>query len=189
MRKFAAFKRIYDKYALRASALVLISIVGLSAVWLREYTVSRPSRLVSSMPSAPVASAMPVQTPAPLAFVEPFDGSVLRGDSPYMPVWSDTLRLFETHSGTDYAGLGLVFACADGTVAFVGRDDLLGLTVKIDHSDGSRSTYASLSECRVSKGERVKAGDTIARSGNTALCETALGDHLHFELRRAPFVE
>ncbi len=182
---FAVVKRVYDKYALRVSALVLIAIIGLGAVWFREYLVSRPLGFEPGVAVAPSVSVSPALTPVPLVYSEPFDGSVLRGDSPHMPVWSDTLLLFETHSGVDYAGSGEVRACADGTVAFVGRDDLFGLTVEIDHPDGARSVYSSLSECRVSVGERVRGGDAIARSGDTALCEAALGDHLHFELRGA----
>ena len=57
----------------------------------------------------------------------------------------------------------------------------MGTTVVISHDGGYTTRYASLSqEVSVKPGDWVTAGQVIGTVGNTALLETAIGDHLHF---------
>ena len=59
--------------------------------------------------------------------------------------------------------------------------DTMGTTVVMIHADGYKTTSSSLAaEVSVSVGQFVEAGMTIGTVGNTALLETALGEHLHF---------
>jgi murein DD-endopeptidase MepM/ murein hydrolase activator NlpD len=88
------------------------------------------------------------------------------------------------HGGVDYTvpeGTR-VFATADGTVRDVSsRNTGSGLTIIISHTGGYETTYSHLSRSGVHKGDRVRRGDIIARTGNTGL---SLTPHLHYEVRK-----
>jgi hypothetical protein len=89
------------------------------------------------------------------------------------------------HGGVDYTvpeGTP-VFATADGVVRdVVTRSTGAGISVEIDHGNSYRTTYNHLrtGSVRVRRGERVRRGDIIARTGNTGL---SLAPHLHYEVR------
>lgn len=85
------------------------------------------------------------------------------------------------HSGMDFrAFVGTpVQAPAAGKVVAVEQLDVRGLVVFIDHGRGVFSAYCHLSEANVRVGQMVKAGDVIAKSGNTGRTE---GPHLHWEV-------
>jgi murein DD-endopeptidase MepM/ murein hydrolase activator NlpD len=53
--------------------------------------------------------------------------------------------------------------------------------VVIDHGNGYQTTYGHLAagSVRVQRGETVRRGDIIARTGNTGL---SLAPHLHYEV-------
>ena len=85
------------------------------------------------------------------------------------------------HSGIDLVAEkgDDVMAVMDGTVTFAEYVSDTGLTVKIEHKDGSTSVYAHGSEILVDVGDEVKAGDKIMLVGSTGM---ATGPHLHFEM-------
>lgn len=85
------------------------------------------------------------------------------------------------HTGIDYAAPtgAPVVAAADGVVTFAGWNGAYGNQVKVQHEDGSVTTYAHLSSSSVSVGKSVGAGDQIGRIGSTG---NSTGPHLHFEL-------
>ena len=59
----------------------------------------------------------------------------------------------------------------------------MGTTVVIRHDGGYTTQYASLAEeVDVEVGDVVQMGDAIGTVANTALLETAQGDHLHFSV-------
>lgn len=93
-----------------------------------------------------------------------------------------SIRQGRTHNGVDYGvPIGTsVGSMASGTVIAVGRDDKSGLFVKVRHADGSTSAYAHLSEADVKQGDAVRAGQTIAKSGNSG---NSTGPHLHVTWR------
>ena len=97
--------------------------------------------------------------------------------------YDPTTRDWRTHAGIDIAAEAgtPVCAAADGVVYTTYDDDLLGTTVVIRHDGGYVTTYASLDkELAVSPGDTVALGQTVGYVGNSAMMETALGDHLHF---------
>ena len=74
-----------------------------------------------------------------------------------------------------------VTAILDGTVSSVDEDELLGKIVEVKHDNNLISVYQSLSTVDVKKGDTVKQGQVLGKSG-TSNVEKDLGDHLHFEL-------
>ncbi|MFW6238072.1 MAG: M23 family metallopeptidase, partial [Halanaerobiales bacterium] len=88
----------------------------------------------------------------------------------------------EYHEGLD---IGVwyntpVLAAANGDVEFVGFKTGYGYMVKINHGYGYETIYGHLNKIEVSKGESVRRGEIIARSGNTGRSK---GPHLHYEVR------
>lgn len=85
------------------------------------------------------------------------------------------------HAGLDLSGeFGLsVHAAAPGIVAVAARRGPYGLLVQIDHADGLVTRYAQLQMAAVEPGDRVEAGQMIARVGSTG---RSTGPHLHFEV-------
>ena len=97
--------------------------------------------------------------------------------------YNQTTRDWRVHNGVDIAAEAgtQVLAAAEGTVYTVYEDEAMGTTVVIRHQDGYVTRYASLdAEVSVKPGEDVKLGQAIGCVGQTALMESALGDHLHF---------
>ncbi|WP_296004735.1 M23 family metallopeptidase [uncultured Alistipes sp.] len=92
-------------------------------------------------------------------------------------------KTLQSHQGVDYTVPegSRVFATADGVVRDVAlRNSTSGQTVVIDHGNGYETSYSHLSKIDVRKGQQVKRGDIIARSGDTGL---SLAPHLHYEVR------
>jgi len=106
-------------------------------------------------------------------------------------------RCYDGHRGTDFPiGLGtVVVATADGTV--VGTNNgcanygglgntcggRCGNYVQIQHADGTRTLFChlQLNSLRVSRGQRVRCGQEIARSASSG---NSTGPHLHLSWQR-----
>ncbi|MFB5621260.1 MAG: peptidoglycan DD-metalloendopeptidase family protein [Nitrosopumilus sp.] len=72
-----------------------------------------------------------------------------------------------------------VHSPGDGKVRSVQRQSGFGLVIEIDHGYGYSTIYAHLSKALVKRGEKVKRGQVIAKSGNSGLSS---GPHLHYEV-------
>lgn len=88
----------------------------------------------------------------------------------------------QTHLGFDLAKLAHspIPASNDGRVIWAQDLGIYGNCVVIDHGFGLQSIYGHLSEFLVKKGDMVKKGQIIGRTGSTGL---AGGDHLHFTMQ------
>jgi len=73
-------------------------------------------------------------------------------------------------------------ALGNGTVVAVGYESGGGKYIKVRYDNGYESFYCHLQSYSVSRGQRVNAGQQIARSDNTGQWTT--GPHLHFGLKR-----
>ncbi len=120
-----------------------------------------------------------------LRFVWPVSGTILADFSTETLAYNATMGDWRIHAGIDIAAdLGSqVLAMAAGTVERVVQDDMMGVTVVLDHGDGLTSTYCNLDqELAVVVGDQVQAGDLLGTVGSTALAESALEPHLHLEV-------
>ena len=94
---------------------------------------------------------------------------------------------WRTHNGMDIqAGEGdAVKTAADGVVKSVEKDELMGVTVVIEHAGGYTTQYSSLQEDPpVAVDQQVKAGEIIGYVGSTAAAESSMGPHLHFSVSK-----
>ena len=125
------------------------------------------------------AAGKPARTAAPV------EGEVVASYSMECLSYNATTRDWRVHGGTDYAAQAgtPVKAAADGEVYTVYEDEQMGMTVVIRHDGGYTTHYASLAEgIPVQAGDKVTLGQTVGFVGNTALMETALGDHVCFRV-------
>ena len=125
----------------------------------------------------------PVTRPYPIG--RPVSGETVTDYAMDCLSYNETTRDWRTHNGIDIAADSgtTVCAAAAGTVYTVYTDDTMGTTVVIRHEGGYVTKYASLGkELSVAPGDAVEMGDAIGVVANTALIESALGDHLHFSV-------
>ncbi len=120
-----------------------------------------------------------------VTFISPVAGTVIKGHSLTVPVYSETLEAWRVHTGIDIsvAEGADVFAAAEGEVTAVYSDAMLGATVEITHKDGTKTRYSNLSpENLVAKGTEVESGAKIGCVGDSSISELAEEAHLHFEV-------
>ena len=144
-------------------------------------TVPDAEQVVNPTEPKPTVIRKPIQTASPL------EGEVVAAYAMDALSYNPTTRDWRTHDGMDLAAEAgtAVLAAADGTVYTVYEDETMGHTVVIRHQDGYVTCYASLGEdVAVAPGDTVKLGQKIGTVGNSALLESALGDHIHFSVTR-----
>ena len=73
-----------------------------------------------------------------------------------------------------------VIASIDGTVKKIGEDNILGKYVELEHENGYKTVYYSLSETAVTEGKIVTKGDVIGISGTNKI-EGSLKNNILFE--------
>ena len=86
------------------------------------------------------------------------------------------------HTGTDYKTDegSEILAAKSGDIVYSAYKGSYGYLVVIDHGNGMQTYYAHCSELLKKQGEKVNAGDVIAKVGSTG---NSTGPHLHFEVR------
>ena len=93
---------------------------------------------------------------------------------------------YRPNDGIDYCKNGKEFdvcAATSGEVTRKENDSLLGWIVSIQHESGMVTTYQSVNNIKVEKGDQVKQGDIIATSGSNVY-QSELKNHLHFILSK-----
>lgn len=73
-----------------------------------------------------------------------------------------------------------VKAAREGEVLEVGKSEIYGNYIILDHGGNWHTLYAHLSEIAVAKGQHIWGQSFIGKSGNTGKSD---GPHLHFEIR------
>jgi murein DD-endopeptidase MepM/ murein hydrolase activator NlpD len=139
------------------------------------------------------AHAAPSPVPAPTPTPTPAAHAPGAADLPALPVAGRITSGYgarpdpftgerSTHLGVDVgAPEGTpIRAPAPGVVLRAGARGGYGNEVEIDHGGGVVTVYGHASEVLVAPGERIAAGQEIARVGSTG---RSTGPHLHFEVR------
>ncbi len=130
--------------------------------------------------AGPVGQEGPLKSTEPVgalhSFRWPVRGRVITGFGPQPSgLQNDGINL-AVPEGT------LIKAADDGVVAYAGNElKGYGNLVLVRHSNGFVTAYAHASELLVKKGDVVKRGQVIAKSGQTG---TVTSPQLHFEIRK-----
>lgn len=122
-------------------------------------------------------------------YIKPCTGYISKEYSVELPVYSATMYDYRTHAGVDIAcEAGTpVRAVTNGVIDEVYNDYLFGTTVVVKHADGVSSVYSNLSPdlpAETTVGRNVITGEVLGGIGNSALCESAEVNHLHFEMKK-----
>lgn len=113
-----------------------------------------------------------------------------RVTSGFGPRTSPTAGASSAHKGIDISlpgdARGDIVAAADGVVTRAGPASGFGNAVFIEHRDSSgkvvaTTVYGHMNEMYVKPGQKVSAGQKIAKEGNAGV---GTGAHLHFELHK-----
>jgi murein DD-endopeptidase MepM/ murein hydrolase activator NlpD len=102
-------------------------------------------------------------------------------------VFSPTLNEYRVHLGVDISteASAPVLAVADGKVAQIWEDPMMGWCLAVEHTGDAVSVYknlaAELAE-GIEAGAQITAGQLLGHVGDTAMIEIAEEPHLHLEL-------
>jgi murein DD-endopeptidase MepM/ murein hydrolase activator NlpD len=163
---------------MRVVAVVAVVVVGIVGVF--------PALEAGASPNVPPFEITFPQETSKTEFTNSFGDSRSGGRS---------------HKGNDLLAPRMteVYAVADGTVSYVGINNLSGRNVKIDHGGGWESYYLHMNNDNigtddgdapwtltvapgVEEGARVQAGQLIGWVGDSGNAESTT-THTHFELR------
>lgn len=114
-------------------------------------------------------------------------GVITTTDGPIAPPTQGTFtsgfgpRWGTNHNGIDIAApIGTpIYAAKDGVVIDSGPAQGFGNWIRIQHDDGTITTYGHMSTLSAQVGDEVQAGDYIAGMGSEG---QSTGSHLHFEV-------
>ncbi|HYA05012.1 MAG TPA: peptidoglycan DD-metalloendopeptidase family protein [Xanthobacteraceae bacterium] len=143
-------------------------------------TVESPHSARIATPSAPTAADNPVKSATAASdmpsFRWPVRGRVIAAFGPKPNgLQNDGINL-AVPEGTP------IKAAEDGVVAYAGNElKGYGNLVLVRHANGFVTAYANASEILVKRGETVKRGQVIAKSGETG---NVTSPQLHFEIRK-----
>ena len=144
---------------------------------------TQPSGTDTTQPSG-TESTKPLEK-TPIKTASPLEGQTVAVYAMNELSYNATTRDWRVHNGVDIAAEAgtQVCAAAAGVVYTVYEDETMGTTVVIRHDGDYTTKYSSLAaEVSVSPGDEVALGQAIGCVGDTALLETALGDHVHFSV-------
>ena len=144
---------------------------------------TQPSGTDTTQPSG-TESTKPLEK-TPIKTASPLEGQTVAVYAMNELSYNATTRDWRVHNGVDIAAEAgtQVCAAAAGVVYTVYEDETMGMTVVIRHDGDYTTKYSSLAtEVSVSPGDEVALGQVIGCVGDTALLETALGDHVHFSV-------
>jgi murein DD-endopeptidase MepM/ murein hydrolase activator NlpD len=139
--------------------------------------------------AAAKAAPVKVAAVAPVEKIEPASTGSVAPAADQSFRWPAKGRVIAGYGSSGNEGINIampegtpVKAAEDGTVAYAGSDVKgYGKLVLVRHTNGYVSAYAHNGELDVRPGEKVKRGQTIAKSGATG---NVTSPQLHFEIRK-----
>ena len=117
----------------------------------------------------------------------PTAGKLTQKHSTDVQVFSPTLQEYRVHLGVDIACAAdaPVCAAADGTVAHIWEDPLMGWCVALNHAGDCVTVYKNLAKDMaegITVGSTVLQGQLLGVVGDSAMIEIAQDPHLHMEM-------
>ena len=197
---FRKLKRIRVNRAIYLSAIVILLtlsvVLAITAATNRAKKNELPtpdndtaeSGQESNTQTPPKEDAKPTvkdETPPELGL--PVSGTLSKRHSVDTQVFSPTLQEYRIHLGIDIATeeSAPVCAAAEGTVAQVWEDPMMGWCVAVSHAGDCLTVYKNLAP-ELAEGieanATVQKGQLIGHVGDTALHEIADEPHLHMEM-------
>jgi len=170
----------------------------------KEAKIEKNAKLAKPQPGKPEASAAkpgpivakaeqpeakkPAVDPTPISSLTPEDGKTTMAALPGFR-WPAHGRIIQAYKAGGNEGINIalpegtsVKATEAGVVAYAGNDlKGYGNLVLIRHPNGFVSAYANNSDIEVKRGDLVKRGQVIAKSGQSG---NVASPQLHFELRK-----
>jgi murein DD-endopeptidase MepM/ murein hydrolase activator NlpD len=160
------------------------STVGTETEPTPETEAQRPADTKPTDTPADTSASLESKLPT---FVLPVNGVLSKKHDPELQVYSQTMNDYRVHIGVDIVTEkdAPVYAAADGTVARIWKDVLMGYCIAVQHSGDCLTVYKNLSEelpGGIAEGATVRSGQLIASVGESAMVEVAEEPHLHFEM-------
>ena len=117
----------------------------------------------------------------------PTAGKLTQKHSTDVQVFSPTLKEYRVHLGVDIAcaANAPVCAAADGTVAHIWEDPLMGWCIALNHAGDCVTVYKNLAKDMaegLEVGSSVLKGQLLGQVGDSAMIEVAQDPHLHMEM-------
>ena len=179
------------KYKYLVLAIAILSIIPILAIGMK---LSSDLQVDTNeyVPSESVKRDLPVLNTTPKVILPYLDQGVTIGKNyyDYKGEEENQINSILKHDNTYIQNTGIdyinenkfdVIAILDGTITDVKDDETLGKSVEVKHENGLISSYQSLSEIKVKKGDIVTQGQVLGISGENEL-DKDLGNHLHFEI-------
>ena len=117
----------------------------------------------------------------------PVSGKLAKAHSVDVQVFSETMKDWRVHLGIDIATEenAPVCAVADGSVAQIWEDPMMGWCVAVSHTGDCMTVYKNLAAelaQGLEVGCEVRKGELLGHVGDSALIEIADEPHLHMEM-------
>jgi murein DD-endopeptidase MepM/ murein hydrolase activator NlpD len=139
---------------------------------------SESAAVATQEPVGPTGSLKAGAADAPAGFRWPVHGRVIAGFGPKTNGQQNDGINVAVPEGTP------VKAAEDGVVAYSGNElKGYGNLVLVRHANGYVTAYAHAKELMVKRGDTIKRGQVIAKSGQTGTVDSP---QLHFEIRKGP---
>jgi murein DD-endopeptidase MepM/ murein hydrolase activator NlpD len=171
------------------SLSVVLAITAIANRAKKEPPIDTPTDTTVKVPSdtqQPPLDSEPTYNGIP-ELALPVSGTLSKKHSVDTQVFSPTMNDYRVHLGIDIATeeAAPVCAVAEGTVAQVWEDPMMGWCVAISHAGDCVTVYNSLAKQLgegITVGAEVAAGQLLGSVGDTALLEIAEEPHLHMEM-------
>ena len=179
------FKRNSYTLVVAGSAVIIALSLVLTAVMRSRINEQVVEETNTNIEQVSPKEEVEASSTAPVVFVYPVKNYTMGNTyTDTDMVYNSTLNEYTTHQGIDFivAEGSEVVAVYTGTVESISYDTLNGTKIVIDHGNGLKTSYGSLSsEIVISEGEKVESGQVIGYASTSATGEAGLGAHLHFE--------
>jgi murein DD-endopeptidase MepM/ murein hydrolase activator NlpD len=160
----------------------------LTALAARNAQLTGTTATTGTTTTSPTGSATGTAASSGTAFAAALDSAVSAGATYVKPLNGRVTSEFGPRWGTMHKGLDLaapagspIRAVTGGTVRRADWNGGYGNAVIIDHGNGLSTLYGHAASLDVRPGQKVNAGDIIAKEGSTG---DSTGPHLHFEVRK-----